>query len=48
MTQLAEILETAGDTVMEVKFLKKPKEEDVAEKLRVLSPAQLKNPKYAA
>ena len=45
MTQLAELLESVGDTVFTVSFKKQVKPEDVSEKLKSYSPAQLKDAK---
>jgi hypothetical protein len=43
MTALAELLETAGDTVLSVQFRKNPNETQVAEKLASLKPKDLKD-----
>lgn len=45
MTELAELLESVGDTVFTVSFRKQVKEEDVQDKLKSFSPAQLKDAK---
>jgi hypothetical protein len=45
MTELAELLESVGDTVFTVSFRKQVKEEDVQDKLKSFSTAQLKDAK---
>lgn len=45
MTELAELLESVGDTAFTVSFRKQVKEEDVQEKLKTFTPAQLKDAK---
>lgn len=45
MTELAELLESVGDTVFTVSFRKQVKEQDVSDKLKTFSPAQLKDAK---
>ncbi len=45
MTELAELLESVGDTVFTVSFRKQVKDEDVQEKLQTYTVAQLKDPK---
>jgi len=45
MTELAELLESVGDTCFTVSFRKQVKEEDVQEKLKSFTPAQLKDAK---
>ena len=43
MTELAELLESVGDTVFTVSFRKLVKEADVQEKLKDVTPAELKD-----
>ena len=45
MTELAELLESVGDTVFTVQFRKQVKEDDVQEKLKELKTNQLKDKK---
>ena len=48
MTELAEILESVGDTVFTVSFKKLVKESDVQDKLSSMTPVQLKDAKTLA
>lgn len=48
MTELAELIETAGDTAFSVKFNKQPSEDSVKEKLEAVAHASLKDDKFAS
>ena len=48
MTELAELIETAGDAVFQVKFNKQPSEDSVMEKLKAVAHASLKDDKFAS
>jgi len=48
MTELAELIETAGDTVFSVKFNRQASEDSVLEKLKSVAHASLKDDKFAS